>query len=257
MHDQRRLNNLIQYSLLRAGEEDVYASRRLGPIHIIKYIYLADLYYSEKHGVTFTGINWQFYNFGPWSSVVNSSIPNALSQIMANKACLESMYKDDDCFRWDKQDTYLLRDKARDIPAEITSRLNRDIHSFTNDTKALLDFVYQTEPMLSAKPCANLKFKQVQRVVSTEPSTRIDNLSNKKKKNLRQKLAALKERNQGKQRVRKLTSPVENPRYDEVYRTGINWLNELDNTPKLEKEIVVEFSDDVWLSETRKSYELS
>ncbi|MCG6372827.1 SocA family protein [Vibrio fluvialis] len=256
MHNKSRLFSLIQYALLRAGEEDLYTSRSLGPIHIIKYVYLADLYYAEKHGVTFTGIEWQFYNFGPWSNNVHSSISPALSEIMANKKCLENLFKDDDSIRWDKTDNYLLRDKAREIPAEITARLSRDIHNFSNDTKALLDYVYKTEPMLSASPCEIIEFKQVQRIMDNPLPTRVSGLSNKKKKSLKQKIDALKTKHLNSCRERKLIKPVEFPRYDEVYECGIKWLDDLDKTEKLEETIVVEFSEDVWQSQTRKSYEL-
>ncbi|EGQ9965952.1 type II toxin-antitoxin system antitoxin SocA domain-containing protein [Vibrio mimicus] len=256
MHNKTRLFSLIQYALLRAGEEDLYTSRSLGPIHIIKYVYLADLYYAEKHGVTFTGVEWQFYNFGPWSKTVHLSISPALSEIMANKRCLESLFKDDDSIRWDKTDKYLLRDKVREIPAEITARLSRDIHHFSNDTNTLLDYVYKTEPMLYASPCKIIEFKQAKRIVDEPLPTRVSGLSNKKKKSLKQKIDTLKKKHLNSCRERKLIKPVEFPRYDEVYQCGINWLDDLEKTEKLEDTIVVEFSEDVWQSKTRKPYEL-
>ena len=62
---------LLQYALLVAGEEDEHTDRQLGPIHLIKYVYLSDLAFAERNdGKTFTGVNWQFYKFGPWSQAV-------------------------------------------------------------------------------------------------------------------------------------------------------------------------------------------
>ena len=77
---------VIQYSLLAAGDEDDYIDRQLGPIHIIKYVYLADLVYAKhNNGQSFTGIDWQFYKFGPWSQAVHARIEPALKAIHANR----------------------------------------------------------------------------------------------------------------------------------------------------------------------------
>ena len=67
--DPSRVDLLLQYALLVAGEEDEYIDRQLGPIHLIKYVYLADLAYARHNeGKTFTGIDWQWivsrYNNG-------------------------------------------------------------------------------------------------------------------------------------------------------------------------------------------------
>ena len=77
-----KIDLLIQYAILIAGQEDEYLDRRLGPIHLIKYVYLADLAYAERNcGETFTEIAWQFYKFGPWSQAVNERIKPALAAI--------------------------------------------------------------------------------------------------------------------------------------------------------------------------------
>ncbi len=51
-----RVDLLLQYALLVAGEQDEFLDRQLGPIHLIKYVYLADLFHAKRNnGVTFTG----------------------------------------------------------------------------------------------------------------------------------------------------------------------------------------------------------
>ncbi|WP_447067199.1 type II toxin-antitoxin system antitoxin SocA domain-containing protein [Vibrio alginolyticus] len=259
MFDKNRLELLIQYALLRAGEEDDFSSRNLGPIHIIKYVYLADLYYAEKHGETFTNIDWQFHNFGPWSNNVYSSIDSSLTKIMARKECLESIYSDDDCVRWSLQDNDRLRLISREIPGSITVRLKRDIHTFTNDTKALLDFVYKTPPMLEGAPTKSLVFRvKPSRSQEEQPSKRIDALSKRKQKEFKSKLLALKASNQNRKPRMELVNPVVNPRRDEVYSNGIEWLETLSGEKEnMAKEVVVEFSDDIWGSDTRKDYDFS
>ena len=37
---------VVQFALLTAGEEDQQHERQLGPIHLLKYVYLADLAYA-------------------------------------------------------------------------------------------------------------------------------------------------------------------------------------------------------------------
>ncbi len=81
-----KVDMLIQYALLIAGQEDAFWDRQLGPIHLIKYVYMGDLAYAERNdGETYTGIDWRFYNFGPWSQTVNERIEPALTAIGATK----------------------------------------------------------------------------------------------------------------------------------------------------------------------------
>jgi hypothetical protein len=44
-----KVDLLLKYILAVAGQED-YGNREVGPIHLIKYVYLADLAFAEKHG---------------------------------------------------------------------------------------------------------------------------------------------------------------------------------------------------------------
>jgi hypothetical protein len=132
---------VIQYSLLVAGDEDDYFDRQLGPIHIIKYVYLADLSYARlNNGQSFTGIDWQFYKFGPWSQAVHARIEPALNAIHANRKQFSSDYDDkEDWVRWDLHDDRLLEEKRRTLPPIIRMDLKRDIHKFGKDTPSLLD----------------------------------------------------------------------------------------------------------------------
>ena len=91
MNNQKKIDLIVQYSLLAAGQEDDFMDRQLGPIHLVKYIYLADLSYArEKGGETFTGLKWKFHKFGPWSAAAHSSIEPALHAINANQKSFPS-----------------------------------------------------------------------------------------------------------------------------------------------------------------------
>ena len=79
--DPSRVDLLLQYTLLVSGEQDEFLDRQLGPIHLVKYVYLADLFHAKRNnGVTFTGIEWKFYKFGPWSQAVHERIELALER---------------------------------------------------------------------------------------------------------------------------------------------------------------------------------
>ncbi len=84
--DTKKADLLLQYVLAIAAENDEYFDRQLGPIHLIKYVYLADLAYAQQHGgQPFTEVAWRFHKFGPWSAEIFNRIEPALSEIGATK----------------------------------------------------------------------------------------------------------------------------------------------------------------------------
>ena len=81
--DIKRVDLLVKFILTAAGQEDP-GHRELGPIHLIKYVYLADLIFAEKHsGETFTGAPWRFHHFGPWAPEVYSRIEPFITEVGA------------------------------------------------------------------------------------------------------------------------------------------------------------------------------
>lgn len=262
--DPNLVDLLLQYALLVAGEEDEYIDRQLGPIHLIKYVYLADLAYAQHNeGKTFTGIGWQFYKFGPWSQAVNERIEPALLTIGADKKTFPSNYEDkDDWIRWSLRDERLLQEKEWKLPTDITMYLKRYVHRFGKDTFSLLDYVYSTRPMLSAAPNDYLDFSLAVEGASSAESEpqqlRIDNLSAKKKKKFKERMRVLQEKykSRGPKELR-LVNPVKNPRYDEIYEEGIAWLDDLAGQQLTPGEKVAEFSDEVWKSPARKGEDVS
>ena len=255
---------IIQFSLLAAGDEDDYSDRQLGPIHLIKYVYLADLVYAKhNNGQSFTGIDWQFYKFGPWSQAVHARIEPALKAIGANRKQYPSDYDDkEDWVRWDLRDDRLLAEKRRDLPPMITMNLKQYIHRFGKDTPSLLDHVYKTKPMLAPAPNEYLNLSLEIDSEKEQPesiqSLRMENLSNKKKKDFHNKMVALRElRQQRKSEAPKLINPVTNLRHDEVYKQGVAWLDSLSGEQFSSGSISAEFSSDVWKSPTRKGEDVS
>ncbi|HHF7344411.1 TPA: hypothetical protein ACPSKB_000816 [Legionella feeleii] len=258
----KNIDLLIQFSILAAGEEDDPMDRQLGPIHIIKYVYLADLYYSKfNHGETYSGADWSFYKFGPWSQEVHARIEPALSIIHANKKSFTSDFEDkEDWVRWDLQDDDLFLEKQKQLPSGLASNLKQVIHKFGKDTPSLLDFVYKTTPMLHAAPNERLNFSleilESHQIVKPpmEPKER----TKKEDKKFKQEMKILREKYQ-KNKIKKanLINPVPFPRYDEVYAKGIEWLDSLAGVPFISTEIDVEFSSEVWKSSSRRNDDFS
>lgn len=256
--DLSRVDRVLQYALLVAGEQDELSDRKLGPIHLLKYVYLADLLHAKKHkGATYTGIEWKFHKFGPWSQSVNERIEPALNAIGADKQSLPSDYGEkQDWVRWYLRDEHRLKEKEHQLPLAIRSHLRGDILKFGKDTQGLLHHVYSTKPMLSAAPGEHLDFSVAADAPddkSAPKQLRMDSLSNKKKKKFKERMHELQEKYKNRQQKdRELISPVKSPRYDDVYYEGVAWLDSLAGEQFSESEQVVEFSEEVWKSTTRK-----
>lgn len=256
---QNNIDLLLQYILSVAGQEDYAADRDLGPIHLIKYVYLADLAFARRNqGATFTGISWKFYKFGPWSQEVNARLNPALEAIGAEKKIFPSDYGDrDEWVRWAVLDNQLAESIEGRIPAAITSPLRRYIHRFNKDTAALLHYVYTTKPMLAAAPNEYLDFsleipENTSKVLSEIKSISAQP-SNKRLKRFEQNMKVLQERvKDGTTKRLELINPVKAPRFDDIYNEGIAWLNDLAGEKLSTGELIAEFSPEVWKSVARK-----
>ncbi|MEI8651060.1 hypothetical protein P4S73_29340 [Paraglaciecola sp. Hal342] len=112
----------------------------------------------RNQGSTYTGIDWKFFNFGPWSPEVHDRVEPALKAIVAEKFTGQSDYNDNDYTRWSLNDENRLRIISTNIPPAIRVKLKRDIHKHLKDTDSLLAYVYSTEPMINAAPNEHLDF---------------------------------------------------------------------------------------------------
>ena len=255
----------MQFTLLVASEQDDFFDRNLGSIHLIKYAYLADLEYSKhKGGKTYTGVDWRFYKFGPWSETVYNRIEPALTAIGADKKVFQSDYEDkDEWVRWEAKDDTMLPEIERSLPVIVVAAIRNYVRKFGKDTPGLLSFVYSTPPMLNAAPLEFLDFSTA--IENQDPSQsdtdRTVRLSAKKRKLLKQKMLELKrsfaDRLQSRRRSEQSVKPHFEPRYDDVYFEGLAWLDSLAGDPIPLGEIEVEFSDSIWKSPARTGDDVS
>jgi hypothetical protein len=261
MFNIQAVDKLIQFVLTAAGQEDDARDRELGQIHLIKYLYLADLLYAEQHeGKIYTGVRWKFHHFGPWSHDVYQRIEPSLQHIQANKRIIPSNYEDD-FVRWSLCDDQVFHQLQEEIPLFLRHAIQKYVHKFIGITEDLLHFIYNTRPMLKAKPGDVLDFtsvaptdkEQIVNISEHMVETRNSILSVRQKKKKQQSLERLrqqfKERLEAKKKRKKVYPDP--PRYDEVFYEGINALDAIAGIGFPEGTGIVQFSNDIWTSKAR------
>lgn len=253
------IEKIFQFILLTAGREDDTYDQRLGAIHLIKYLYLADLAYAEENeGQTYTGIKWIFHNFGPWSGEAYSRLEPALLEIGATRHRFTSKYSDD-AIRWTMSDDDLYYQLAKEIPETLTRSIRKYVHQFNGETEDLLHFVYNTVPMLRAKPHEALDFSAVgsdlkkPTVSNISVSKTSDDLSYKQRKKLKETRETFKIhfRDRLQAKMSKPRVKPRPPRYDEIYHEGIKTFESMAGEHIIETKGILEFSDDIWKSKSR------
>lgn len=259
-----RVDTLIQYALAVASREDDDRDRELGPIHLLKYVYLGDLAYAEKNaGQTYTGADWEFYHFGPWSQPVHDRIEPATAAIDAAVRTFgwQGARKEGESIRYRATDTDLAASLESNLPLHVTSAIKKAVHAFTSCTPELLHHVYLTRPMLSAAPRDRLDFTPPEQPDIPRPEEEKLPLTAKQMKKQAAKLQAARERVQEKLKEKRANRKgrsklTPTPRYDEVYENGMRWLDSLAGSALPEEGEAV-FSDEIWKSRSRYDPDLS
>ncbi len=219
---------------------------------MIKYVYLGDLAYAEKHGVSYTQSPWKFHKFGPWSLDVFSRITPALQGVGAEKQSYSSKYEED-TVRWILPHAYQIHDLESKIDIDPRSAIKKSVHQFGSDTESLLSHVYLTQPLLTVAPGESLNFQQVKTQLKTKDETvkslrnlsiKENNITTQLKQQIQTKLA------QKKSQQPLMTSSIV-PRYDALFFQGQEWLDSLEGTPILPVKGEATFSADIWKSKAR------
>ena len=256
---------LLRYTLAVAGQNDEYVDRQLGPIHLIKYAYIADLAYSQTHdGQSFTGVEWRFHKFGPWSSEIYERLEPALSIVDITRTESSHPKYEDDFIRWMLVDDELASQLADQLPLSVSLAVQKAVRSFGSDTASLLNHVYLTRPMLSAAPGEYLDLSpdpKMWKECAEPPKTGAKQpLSKKDKEERKRKLENLRslvrERIQARRNKPEMIEPDPPPRYDEVFQKGLATLDLEAGTPLEEREANAVFSEDVWKSPARYDPEI-
>ena len=279
-----RIDAVLQFALAAAAQEDEARNRELGPIHLIKYAYLADLAYAEGHGGdVFTGIPWRFYHFGPWAQEIFERVEPAVAAVGAERRTFTSAKYEGEGIRYSLTDEALLnRVISRQLPWEVASSIKREVHEHGSDTYGLLNRVYTTKPMLRAAPGEYLDFRPEpeERPPTADPggawaealtmasplarapltetleppiASRDTSASWKDRRTRKEGSARLRDevRRRLEARLSRPVAPVRPPRYDAIFFDGVKWLDQQtgETTEPFAGEAV--FSPDIWKSRGR------
>lgn len=252
--DPARTEAVFGYALAVAAQADHPRDRELGPIHLLKYLYLADLAYAEVHeGESYSGVDWRFHKFGPWAVEAFQQILPAMAGLQAE--CREFAGRhQEDTVRWSVSADRLERGEAG-LPLEVARSVADAVRSFGSGTSALLHHVYRTPPMLRARPGDHLDLRpevegvEEEETLPAEPLPEIK-LSKTRVKKMREEV----QRRLAKKRdVRRTVVPQPPPRYDEVFAEGVARLDGPEPEPRRGK---LSFSGEVWTSRARGDTEL-
>lgn len=256
--DDKRVDDVVAFALLVASRGDHPSDRELGPIHLLKIVYLADQAYAERHeGRTFTRAPWRFHHYGPWNLEVFRRLALAALAIGASKRTFPSEYQNDG-ERWSVRDHRRVEEELpsleRRLPVEVASAVKAAVRHYGQATSELLHAVYLTPPMLKAAPGDFLDFTP--RVEEPPPEVHLHRptLSAKQEKKRKERLEALRLRVQQKlqqPRSRDLRPLSPPPAYDEGYEEGLRWLDGLAGPPIEDISGEVTFGDDVWTAPGR------
>ena len=258
MPDLTRLDTVYQYTLAVAAVTEDFQQRQLGPIHLLKYAYLADLAYAAKHdGSAYSGVPWRFYHFGPWNEDAFNEIRPALLAISASECRYTSRFEND--FVRYGLDGYEARKIAQqsenELPFVICNALSQAVHEHGSDTADLLRNVYLTRPMLAAKPGDPLDFRTAIRPArETLTESKSAKLNAKEKR--RRKAVIASARAEVRRRLAGSTlrrvAPGPAPRYDAVFYDGTAQLDRLAGTHLSPKSGEIAFDESVWDSSQRR-----
>ena len=248
--DLSRVDLVMQYALAvsRCVHDDDWQLRDLGEIHLIKYVYLADLAHAADTGSLFTGLPWRFLDFGPYCAEASREVIPAMAGIGAVKRIIPSQYEKD-TVRWslpDGEDAERLRDALRSkLPPRVAAAVGRDVRKFGNATPELLQRAYLTTPMFRARPRERLSFDRYD-PPDTKPSEATRQRRLKATKPLADARARVAERARQLRVAREAARAGQRePRYDEVFEEGTRILDSMGGPP-LPSGGVVMFGSGVW-----------
>ncbi len=220
---------LIRFIVWRATE----ARGGLSTIALVKYLYLADLFYAEETGgKTLTGLPWIFYQYGPYCTEGFRVIDDAVTHGFINAKNYQSKYEVDKEYKWysslDENEPQL------DVPVHVWASLSSAIGRF-EDIRDLMSYVYfETAPMQQAKERAPLDFSNARKIKPENPIV-MNKLSAKKIRKAQEILNKIRE-TRTRNSVVSYAGP--SPVYDDSYYEFAKTLDDECEAPKLTGKLI-------------------
>lgn len=211
---------LVQYITWYATEKDEV----LTPIRLVKFLYLADLYYARHfNGETLTKWHWRFVHYGPFCGEALEAIKQATRHELIEAIPYESQFDDEEHFlyRCQLDEDHPLHEA---LPVAVTAPLENAIKTWGGDTYQLLDYVYfETEPMENVSYLDFLDFTKAKKQ-SVVTQIEMRQLSKEKIKKAKEAIQKLKE---SWVAPKQSTNAVE-PIYDTIYYHALEMMDEDD-----------------------------
>jgi hypothetical protein len=211
---------LVQYITWLASEK----GEVLTPIRLVKFLYLADLYYARYfQGKTLTKWPWRFVHYGPFCGQALEAIEQATKKDLIEAIPFESKFDDENHFyyRCRLEEDHPLHDI---LPASVTVPIENAIKQWASDTYQLLDYVYfETEPMENVSYQDKLDFNRAKKpeIIS---QIEMRPLSKEKTKKAKEAIRKLKESLSAQQEDTNAVEPI----YDKLYYQALEIMEEED-----------------------------
>jgi len=146
---------LISAICTRVHDKEGYVTKT----KLIKYLYLIDVEFYRRHKRTFTGFNWVFYDFGPWSYEYNEVFDEmSKSPLFRIKEGNHLQYDTQFILCTEREEFDAIFDEVSD---EHTTKRIVDKWALEH-LNNLLNYVYfKTEPMVGAERYKPLDFTKI------------------------------------------------------------------------------------------------
>lgn len=209
---------LIQYITWYATEQ----GEILTPIRLVKFLYLADLFYARKfHGETLTKWPWRFVHYGPFCGEALQAIENATKTGLIESITYESKFDEEEHFLYKcrLEKDHPLRDI---LPISVTAPLENAIKRWGGDTYQLLDYVYfETEPMEDVRFRDLLDFNKAKKAEIIK-SIEMKPLSKEKINKAKEAIQKLKNKFLTSSEKSNVVLPI----YDDIYHSALEIMDE-------------------------------
>ncbi len=152
--NRKLLQQLILYIVYYVGDLGGYTTT----IRLVKFLYLIDLEYYRRYGEVFTGLGWVYHLFGPYAF----ALPEIGSGIGFD------LHQEEFETKNGKRGRIFRVHEPVEFPSGLPKAMESTIQGILGiwgleDTSDLIEYTYNTEPMLVAKRGMALDFSVVPR----------------------------------------------------------------------------------------------
>lgn len=154
-----KIEDVIKYLVELADNQGF----KLTTIYLVKLLYLVDLGYCKTKSETYTGWEWKFHSFGPWTFDSLQAINSALKNGYIKSDSFASKYEKESFDLLSPFDNYTDKENTARVESALGFRTTGEIKKLMRqvgaDTYSMLNHVYEeTEPMINAVPGETLNF---------------------------------------------------------------------------------------------------